>query len=275
MLTTTEMVPFEGGAIEALMHEGEPFVVVKRICETLGIHHAAQQEKLKGQPWAVVAMIATTGPDGKQYQTFCCSLETLPMWLAGINPGKVGPEARPTLVLFQCRATQVLAQHFLGKGGLKSVALADVAAVVRQEVSQQLRQALREEVLQPVLQELRQGRGRKEAPQPQQQLALNIVVEGGGKVEVVPAPHGKRRRRGGGGHGGGGGAALEEAMAWLRERLQGQSVRADQVEREARAAGLTESTLKRAKKRLHVKATRVGGAGAAGHWEWSLPVVKN
>jgi hypothetical protein len=65
--------------------------------------------------------------------------------------------------------------------------------------------------------------------------------------------------------------ALRKAMDVLRSILEKGPVPAVDAEEQAEAAGVTESTLKRAKKRLRVVATRVGGAGAAGKWVWSLP----
>jgi hypothetical protein len=42
------------------------------------------------------------------------------------------------------------------------------------------------------------------------------------------------------------------------------------VKNEAKAAGVSERTLFRAKTLLGVKAVRVGGIGKAGRWEWVL-----
>jgi hypothetical protein len=39
-------------------------------------------------PWATTVMITAVAADGKQRELFCRSLETLPMWLAVINPNR-------------------------------------------------------------------------------------------------------------------------------------------------------------------------------------------
>lgn len=107
-----ELVPFKGGVIEALMHEGQPYVVVKRTCEDLGIDHDSQRKKLSSLAWAVAVMITATGPDGKRYEMFCVSLDTMLLWLAGINPNKVAAAARPALIAYQMECSKALRAHF-------------------------------------------------------------------------------------------------------------------------------------------------------------------
>lgn len=113
-MSTMSLVPFHGAAIEALQHEGEFYVVVRRICASLGFDEEAQRQKLRAKPWAVALMIKATGADGKQYEQFCLSIKSLPMWLASINASKVKPDLRPTLELYQREAADVLYRHFLG-----------------------------------------------------------------------------------------------------------------------------------------------------------------
>jgi len=64
---------------------------------------------------------------------------------------------------------------------------------------------------------------------------------------------------------------LDEAKDFLDDVLGAGAVDAVQVKREAKAAGVSETTLKRAKKAKSVVSKRVGGPGSAGHWTWELP----
>jgi len=66
-------------------------VVVKRVCENLGIDHGAQQERLRRKDWATVGLIPTVIGD-QAYEVFCLDLESLPMWLATIDANRVKPE---------------------------------------------------------------------------------------------------------------------------------------------------------------------------------------
>jgi|GEM_PF-523180 len=65
-------------------------------------------------------------------------------------------------------------------------------------------------------------------------------------------------------------SALYGAKVVLREILKAGPVAAKTVAAEAKAAGVSERTLKRAKAALQVQVTRVGFGGTGG-WEWSLP----
>lgn len=64
--------------------------------------------------------------------------------------------------------------------------------------------------------------------------------------------------------------ALEEAKDFLQSALSGKERRAEEITKEARAAGIAERTLKRAKRTLDVK-TRRDGFGSEGFWIWALP----
>ena len=68
-------------------------MVVKRVGEALGVTEQGQGVKLKGKPWATTTMIVAVAEDGKSRETFCLSLDSLPMWLATIEPARVKPAA--------------------------------------------------------------------------------------------------------------------------------------------------------------------------------------
>lgn len=123
-VTSLIPIPFHGGVIEAVQdQQGKPWVVLKRICDNLGIADQPQAAKLKSQPWAGTTMIVVPSPGGMQ-PTFCIDLDTLLMWLATIHASKVRAAARPTLVAYQKEVMQVLRNHFLGDG---SAELAEVS----------------------------------------------------------------------------------------------------------------------------------------------------
>ena len=63
----------------------------------------------------------------------------------------------------------------------------------------------------------------------------------------------------------------EVAEQLLLTLLRGGPVPAAVVEAKARAAGVSVTTLERAKRRLRVTSTRVGGLGTAVRWVWALP----
>lgn len=65
-------------------------------------------------------------------------------------------------------------------------------------------------------------------------------------------------------------SALDEAKSFLRDALTGGAVQMKEIVRQARAAGIAETTLRRAKQRLQVQARKQSFSGA---WEWELPKV--
>lgn len=114
-MSTLELVPFMGHQLEAVEHDGKIWAVVKRICQNLGIDDRSQREKLSSLPWATGVIITSVAADGKGREQFCVDLDTLPMWLATIHPGKVAAHAREALERYQQHCKQVLADHFLGR----------------------------------------------------------------------------------------------------------------------------------------------------------------
>lgn len=103
-------VPFYGDEIEAV-HDGQDvWVSVKRMCENVEIAYQSQHEKLKNKAWAVV-----TGPDGKNYEMLMLHLDSVPMWLATVEPSRVREDIRPKLVAYQKECARVLRDHFFGR----------------------------------------------------------------------------------------------------------------------------------------------------------------
>lgn len=119
-------VPFYGDKIQAC-REGEAVsVVIKRVCEALGIDHARQLQKLKSKPWATVGLMSTVAEDGKSRDVACVNLDALPMWLATIEPSRVSESVRAKLAAYQTECARVLRDHFFGR------AVAPVAPVDQQ-----------------------------------------------------------------------------------------------------------------------------------------------
>lgn len=64
--------------------------------------------------------------------------------------------------------------------------------------------------------------------------------------------------------------ALDEAIAFLRDALASGPVAAREVQRQARAAGISEATLRRARQAAGARAERTGGLGSTGAWVWRM-----
>lgn len=95
-------VPFYAESVQAVKDGAAISVVTKRVCESLGIAHQSQLEKLKAKACACVTLIVTQAPgDGQAREIACLDLDSLPMWLATIDANRVKPEARFKLVAYQ------------------------------------------------------------------------------------------------------------------------------------------------------------------------------
>jgi hypothetical protein len=106
-------VPFRGGHLLAAQVDGEVFVPLLPLCDTLGVSLQGQLAKLRAKPWATIKMILSVAGDGKARQLAAVDLRSLPLWLATIEPSRVRPEAREALVAYQREAADVLYRHFL------------------------------------------------------------------------------------------------------------------------------------------------------------------
>lgn len=146
METTTaiEKFDFHGDELEvARTEDGRVSVSIRRVCAALGLDVGSQLAKLKTKGWACVVLI-TTQVGGQARELACLDLDSLPMWLATIEPSRVSEGTRAKLTAYQCEAARVLADHFLGRRGITTQVAAPLAAAATVEalVSQQLAEQL-------------------------------------------------------------------------------------------------------------------------------------
>lgn len=120
-MTALVEVPFHGDKLQAVQATGSVWVVVRRVCEALGIDESGQRQKLKEKAWATTELISAVAEDGKVREAFAIHLDSLPMWLATIEPSRVRPEVRAKLIAYQRECARVLRDHFFG--GQATVAL--------------------------------------------------------------------------------------------------------------------------------------------------------
>jgi len=123
-------VDFHGDSLECAQRDGRIWVAVRRVCDALGVSVQPQLTKLRDKPWATITMIVTVAEDGKPRETACIDLDSLPMWLATLNPRKVSDEVRGKIELYQRECAKVLRDHFLGTPTLAPVGLSEVLTIV-------------------------------------------------------------------------------------------------------------------------------------------------
>jgi hypothetical protein len=107
-----QLIQFHEDQIEAIRDGGgKAYVVIRRICENLGVDVAGQLRNLKVSHWACVDEMSIQIGDQLR-QVAVLPLDQLPMWLVRINVRKVAVDIRPKLKLYQLEARDVLAAHF-------------------------------------------------------------------------------------------------------------------------------------------------------------------
>jgi hypothetical protein len=113
MTANVQLVAIGDDTLEAIQQpDGTVWVSVRRVCEVLGLNPDGQRTKLGAKQWARTEIIYVRDSAGRQQAAFALHLDCLPMWLATID--RVRPEMADKLRLFQLRARDVLAEHFLG-----------------------------------------------------------------------------------------------------------------------------------------------------------------
>lgn len=108
-----QVVSFHGTELFIVEHEGQPYVPMRSVVQGMGLDWAAQFTKLKQRFATCVVEIAMQilGDDQSRAHT-CLLLRKLPAWLYSIMPGKVRPELRDTVILYQQECDDVLWEYW-------------------------------------------------------------------------------------------------------------------------------------------------------------------
>lgn len=103
-----------GIEIVAVEKEGTVYVPIRPICQVLGVDSKVQRTKIQTDEFfaSTGVIITSVGADGKCREMFCLPLKDIYGWLATINPGKVAPEARETVIRYRRECYDVLYDHF-------------------------------------------------------------------------------------------------------------------------------------------------------------------
>lgn len=102
-----QIVSFHGTELFIVEHEGQPYTPMKPIVEGMGMDWASQFVKLK-QRFAKGIVEITIPSNGGLQTMICLLLRKLPAWLYSIAPGKVKPEIRDTVIMYQQECDDVL-----------------------------------------------------------------------------------------------------------------------------------------------------------------------
>jgi len=111
-----EVVKIEKIDIICPFENNEQYVAVKPVCELLGISHQAQFKRIQQDKIlnSVVMQCMTTGADNKVYDMTCLPLRYVFGWLFSIDPEKVKPEVKESVIKYQRLCYDTLYDHFMG-----------------------------------------------------------------------------------------------------------------------------------------------------------------
>ncbi len=109
-----ETVHFMGDEIAAAKDGDKLRVVLKPLCDALGLSAASQIARLEKVGWATPHRMTAVGADGKTREMLTLDLDSLPMWLATIQVTRVSKGLQAKLLLYQRGCAKVLRDHFFG-----------------------------------------------------------------------------------------------------------------------------------------------------------------
>lgn len=109
-----QVVSFHGTELFIVEHEGQPYIPMRSVVQGMGLDWAAQYTKLKQRFSTCVVEITMQiiGDDQSRAHT-CLMLRKLPAWLYSIMPGKVKPELRETVIMYQKECDDVLWDYWM------------------------------------------------------------------------------------------------------------------------------------------------------------------
>ncbi|WP_392559794.1 phage antirepressor N-terminal domain-containing protein [Orbus mooreae] len=105
-------VPFYGNSLYLVNNNNEPYVPMKPIVDGMGLDWGAQFTKIKNKFNSTIAEITIVASDGKNRMMSCLPLRKLPAWLYSIQPNKVKPELKDTVIKYQEECDEVLWQYW-------------------------------------------------------------------------------------------------------------------------------------------------------------------
>lgn len=129
-------ISLSSGAVETVMVDGQPHIVLRPAVEALGLSYPAQARKLRSRSWATVAQTATVADDGRVREMDAVPVRTFLMLLATVNENRVSEAARPVLVAFQNETADAIEAYWTQGGAISDRATDDQLAALEQQIEE-------------------------------------------------------------------------------------------------------------------------------------------
>jgi len=110
-------VAFKGATLFLAEDHQEPYVPMKPVVEGMGLTWQPQHRKLTDNAgrWAKGIIMMMIPSVGGEQESICLSLKKLPGWLMSIDPNRVKPEIRQTVIDYQNECDDVLWHHWTNR----------------------------------------------------------------------------------------------------------------------------------------------------------------
>jgi len=116
MNTKSKVVKFNNQQVPVFMQEDKPYVLMKPICENIGLDWRSQLKRIKRNHVLSQGVVVMTTPStGGEQDYVALPLGYLNGWLMGVDANKVKPEIKDTLIKYQLECYDVLYKHFMPK----------------------------------------------------------------------------------------------------------------------------------------------------------------
>ena len=114
-----QQMQFNGDMLNILEDEGNFYVVMKPMCEVLGLNWSRQLQIMQKDEVlkSVMCNLHTTGFDGKSYKMVCLPLDYISGWLFRLDASRYEGDRKEKIVRYQRECYRVLRDHFLGNPG--------------------------------------------------------------------------------------------------------------------------------------------------------------
>ncbi|WP_337726869.1 phage antirepressor N-terminal domain-containing protein [Acinetobacter junii] len=116
MDTKPKIVKFNNQQVPVFFHNEKPYVVMKPICENIGLDWRSQLKRIKRNQVLNQGVVMMTTPSAKGDQdSVALPLGMLNGWLMGVDANKVRLEIKDTLIKYQLECYDVLYKYFMPK----------------------------------------------------------------------------------------------------------------------------------------------------------------
>ena len=110
------IVPFNNANLTMIEHNGQPYIPMKPIVEGMGLDWKSQYRKITNKfKSCMVKMTIQLFGDSQSREVIMLPLRKLPAWLYSVEPNKVKPELKETIIKYQEECDDVLWNYWTGK----------------------------------------------------------------------------------------------------------------------------------------------------------------